>query len=67
MLQVLDCLDLPPEYSSLLTCNDAETNLHAVPLWMVRWERLSTPAGRAATGACSRASAASTLPASRRK
>ncbi|GAB4823565.1 hypothetical protein N2152v2_010611 [Parachlorella kessleri] len=33
--KVLDCLDLPQEYSSLLTTNDVETNLHAVPLWMV--------------------------------
>ena len=28
--QVLDCLDLPAEYSSLLTTDDSETNLHAV-------------------------------------
>lgn len=29
-MQVLDCLDLPPEYASLLTTDDSETNLHAV-------------------------------------
>lgn len=27
--QILDCLDLPPEYRSLLTTDDHETNLHA--------------------------------------
>ena len=28
-LQILDCLDLPAEYRSLLTTDDLETNLHA--------------------------------------
>lgn len=27
--QILDCLNLPPEYRSLLTTDDHETNLHA--------------------------------------
>jgi hypothetical protein len=27
--QILDCLDLPAEYRSLLTTDDQETNLHA--------------------------------------
>ena len=33
--KILDCLDLPTETLSLLTSNDKETNLHAVPLWSV--------------------------------
>ena len=28
-LQILDCLELPPEYAALLTTDDHETNLHA--------------------------------------
>eukprot|EP00887_Chlorella_sp_A99_P008123 scaffold12.g8123.t1 len=39
--KVLDCLDLPPEYASLLTCDDKETNLHAVPLWMVSQKHMA--------------------------
>jgi hypothetical protein len=38
---VLDCLDLPPEYSGLLTTDDQETNLHAVPLWMVTQKHMT--------------------------
>lgn len=30
--QVLDCLGLEPRHASLLTVDDFETNLHAVPL-----------------------------------
>ena len=33
--KILECLDLPAETLSLLTSNDKETNLHAVPLWSV--------------------------------
>ena len=33
--KILECLDLPTETLSLLTSNDKETNLHAVPLWSV--------------------------------
>ena len=31
--QILDCLALPPEYASLLTTDDTETNLHAGARW----------------------------------
>ena len=33
--KILECLELPAETLSLLTSNDKETNLHAVPLWSV--------------------------------
>ncbi|KAK9844292.1 hypothetical protein WJX74_000491 [Apatococcus lobatus] len=32
--QVLDCLGLPPAYTRLLTTNDTEADMHAVPLSM---------------------------------
>ena len=32
--QVLDCLGLPPAYARLLTTNDTEADMHAVPLSM---------------------------------
>ena len=39
--KVLDCLALPPDYAQLLTTDDAETNLHAVPLWMVTQKNMA--------------------------
>ena len=33
--KVLECLELDSETAGLLTSNDRETNLHAVPLWSV--------------------------------
>ena len=33
--KVLECIELPPDTAALLTSNDKETNLHAVPLWSV--------------------------------
>ena len=33
--KVLECIELPGETLALLTSNDKETNLHAVPLWSV--------------------------------
>ncbi|KAI7837835.1 hypothetical protein COHA_008323 [Chlorella ohadii] len=39
--KILDCLNLPPEYRSLLTTDDHETNLHAVPLWMVSQKHMA--------------------------
>ena len=33
--KVLECIELPRETAGLLTSNDKETNLHAVPLWSV--------------------------------
>lgn len=33
--KVLECIELPKETAALLTSNDKETNLHAVPLWSV--------------------------------
>ncbi|KAL3148139.1 hypothetical protein ABBQ38_014420 [Trebouxia sp. C0009 RCD-2024] len=33
--KVLECIELPSETAALLTSNDKETNLHAVPLWSV--------------------------------
>ena len=33
--KVLECLELPAATAALLTSNDKETNLHAVPLWSV--------------------------------
>jgi DNA cross-link repair 1A protein len=33
--KILDCLSLHPDDAALLTTDDQETNLHAVPLWMV--------------------------------
>ena len=33
--KILECLELPAETLALLTSNDKETNLHAVPLWSV--------------------------------
>lgn len=33
--QILDCLDLPEQYRSLLTTDDQETNLHAGEAWLV--------------------------------
>ena len=33
--KVLECIELPAETAALLTSNDKETNLHAVPLWSV--------------------------------
>ena len=32
--KVMACLDLRPEYASLLTTDDRATNIQAVPLWM---------------------------------
>lgn len=39
--KILDCLDLPEEYRCLLTTDDHETNLHAVPLWMVSQKHMA--------------------------
>jgi DNA cross-link repair 1A protein len=39
--KILDCLDLPPEYRDLLTTDDGDTNLHAVPLWMVSQKHMA--------------------------
>lgn len=39
--KILDCLQLPPEESSLLSTNDLETNLHVVPLWMVNQKHMA--------------------------
>ena len=33
--KVLECIELPDDTAALLTSNDKETNLHAVPLWSV--------------------------------
>lgn len=39
--KVLDCLQLPAEVAALLTTDDSETNLHAVPLWMVTQKHMA--------------------------
>lgn len=39
--KILDCLQLQPEEASLLTTDDLETNLHAVPLWMISEKHMS--------------------------
>jgi DNA cross-link repair 1A protein len=39
--KILDCLDLPPDEAALLTTDDSETNLHAVPLWMVSQKHMA--------------------------
>lgn len=39
---VLKCLELPEDYLELVTCNDMEADMHAVPLWMVRFTGLRT-------------------------
>ena len=33
--KILDCLDLDEDEKALLTSDDSETSLHAVPLWMI--------------------------------
>ncbi|KAK9812991.1 hypothetical protein WJX72_006870 [[Myrmecia] bisecta] len=38
---VLDCLGLAPEYASLLTTNDSEARIQAVPLWMVSLKQMA--------------------------
>jgi DNA cross-link repair 1A protein len=40
--KVLDCLGLGPEYASLLTTDDSETSLHAVPMWMVGHKHMAS-------------------------
>ncbi|KAL4522626.1 hypothetical protein Ndes2526A_g01010 [Nannochloris sp. 'desiccata'] len=39
--KILDCLDLAPDEAALLTTDDSETNLHAVPLWMVSQKHMA--------------------------
>lgn len=39
--KILDCLDLPPDEAALLTTDDSETNLHAVPLWMISQKHMA--------------------------
>jgi DNA cross-link repair 1A protein len=39
--KILDCLDLDPDEAALLTTDDSETNLHAVPLWMVSQKHMA--------------------------
>ena len=39
--KILDCLDLSSEESSMLTTDDSETNLHAVPLWMISHKHMT--------------------------
>ena len=38
--KVLDCIDLSPEEKALLTTDDSETNLHAVPLRMISYKHM---------------------------
>jgi DNA cross-link repair 1A protein len=39
--KILDCLDLSPDEAALLTTDDGETNLHAVPLWMISQKHMA--------------------------
>lgn len=39
--KVLECLELPAELASLMTSNDKETNLHAVPLWSITFKSMT--------------------------
>jgi DNA cross-link repair 1A protein len=39
--KILDCLHLPPDEAALLTTDDSETNLHAVPLWMISQKHMA--------------------------
>lgn len=39
--QVLNCLDLDSEVRRLLTSNDQEASLHAVPMWMVTQQHMA--------------------------
>ena len=39
--KVLECLELPAELAALMTSNDKETNLHAVPLWSITFKSMT--------------------------
>ena len=39
--KVQECLELPAEWAPLMTSNDKETNLHAVPLWSITFKSMT--------------------------
>ena len=49
--KVMACLDLRPEYASLLTTDDRATNIQAVPLWMCS-QKVKTQTSRCSSSGC---------------